>query len=101
MGFTRVGIQVDRLPQARTRPAPDRRPALALAVLGDQAVRHRRSVQRVLDLGLLERARRDPAAQRPGCAVERVIPPWPRGYLEVADHSIHVRLAAAPIATGP
>ena len=61
MGFTRVGIQVDRLPQARTRAAPDRRPALALAVLGDQAVRHRRSVQRVLDLGLLERARGDPS----------------------------------------
>ena len=42
------------VPQAGAQPAPDRGPALALAVVGDQAVGHRRGVERVFDLALLE-----------------------------------------------
>ena len=52
--------------QTFTAPASDRGPALALAVVGDPAVGHRRRVQCVLGLGLPERAGRDPAAQGPG-----------------------------------
>jgi hypothetical protein len=36
------GVTVDGFPEARSQPAGDRGPALALAVVGDQVVAHRR-----------------------------------------------------------
>jgi hypothetical protein len=57
--------------QTFTEPASDRGPALALAVVGDQAVAHRRGVEAIFDIGLLERAGGNPAPQRSGRAVER------------------------------
>ena len=70
-----IGVEVFGLLQAGIQPASDHGPALALAVIGEQAIRPCRRVQRVLDLGLLERSGRDPSAQRPGGVIERAVPP--------------------------
>jgi hypothetical protein len=40
-----VSVRVDGLLQTFAEPAADRGPALALAVVGDQAIGHRRGVQ--------------------------------------------------------
>src|ERR671932_2477835 len=64
-----VGVQVGRLLQAGAEPAADRRPALPLAVVSNQVVGHRRDVERVFDLALLERAGGDPAARVPAARV--------------------------------
>src|SRR5919199_2569967 len=65
------GVEVDGFSQACSEPAPNRGPALPLAVVGDQTSGHRRDVERVLDVALLERARGDPATRCPGTLVQR------------------------------
>src|SRR5579859_1150161 len=92
-----TAIEVDRLLQARTETAADRRPALTLAIVGNQVVDLRCGVQLVLDVRLLKCAGGNPSAQRPGGAVKRGIPPTRGSRLEAGDDAVHVGFAAAPV----
>jgi hypothetical protein len=56
--------------QAGTEAAADRGPTLALAIVGNQAVRFCRAVELVFDISLFQRTGCDPAAERPGRAIE-------------------------------
>ncbi len=82
--------------QACRQAAPDRRPRLALTVIGDQAVEFGSGVERVLDIGLLERASGDPSTQGPGRVVERRVATAWRHAGEVVQDGRYVRLAVAP-----
>src|SRR5690348_10424576 len=90
-----LSIQVDWLLQPGTKPAADRRPALPLAVVGDQTVSLGRGVELLFGVLLVERAGRDPSAERPCGSVQRSISPARTLRLEVADHLVEVRLASA------
>src|SRR5207244_8024808 len=69
----RLIAQVYVLGQSSAEPAPDRGPALPLAIVGDQAIAFSRGVERVFDVPLLERTGRDPSAQRPRCVIQGII----------------------------
>jgi hypothetical protein len=70
----RLSLEVDRLLQAAAEPAADGGPAPPLAILGDKPVPFGSPVQRMLNGTLVKRAGHDPAAQRPGSVVERIVP---------------------------
>jgi hypothetical protein len=56
MSTSKLSCQVDWLLQACPETTPDRRPALAATVVGDETIVFRGGVQLILDVALLERS---------------------------------------------